>query len=398
MGMNNNSNNSANRHLVWSRDPDTHSLPPFQVVDYCDEHSPAPSLINRGGYAIVALTAYLAGRPGVANLLLIKEISIPEKVYALMIMGLYSDAAAVAIKAQDADLLVMCLMELEIHCLSSDSNKSRALSRFWNIVVSKFPAEGKNLLQLYYVTSRTKNIDTNKNQELNLLLRAQDYSMAGSILTRWALDNTMSEEEERMLLKEASRVFGLGRDGIFEKTCIDEFLELRVEQERLRKEFRAEILLNENKSVISTLHGIYSYAAHNPRNAQRVLAEGDKFVRKFKISEKRMWHVKIKAFATSHQWSNLRALADSRTKPPVGFMHFALAAVHGKQGVGEILHYVEKMTNGDERYDVFCEAALWKWALDEARKLEDSRRKIMYVRSRCNDLEVRQLCEDLLNK
>lgn len=76
-----------------------------------------------------------------------------------------------------------------------------------------------------------KNIDTNKNQELNLLLRAQDYSMAGSILTRWALDNTMSEEEERMLLKEASRVFGLGRDGIFEKTCIDEFLELRVEQE-----------------------------------------------------------------------------------------------------------------------------------------------------------------------
>ena len=31
--------------------------------------------------------------------------------------------------------------------------------------------------------------------------------------------------------QEASRVLGLGRDGTFEKACIDEFLELRMEQE-----------------------------------------------------------------------------------------------------------------------------------------------------------------------
>ena len=151
-------------------------------------------------------------------------------------------------------------------------------------------------------------------------------------------------------------------------------------------------------SIVATLHDIYSYAAHYPHNAHRILAEGDKFVRKFKLSEKRTWHVKIKAFAASHQWSTLRALVDSRTKPPVGFVHFALAAVWGKQGVGEILRYVEKMTNGDERYDVFCEAGLWKRALEEARKLGDSRRKIIHVRSRCNDLEVRQTCEGLLNR
>ena len=54
------------------------------------------SILNRGGYAKVALTANQAGRPGVASLLLMLETSVLDKVYALAEIGSYLDAATVA--------------------------------------------------------------------------------------------------------------------------------------------------------------------------------------------------------------------------------------------------------------------------------------------------------------
>lgn len=58
------------------------------------------SLMNRGGYATVALAASKAGRQGVANMLLTLESSISDKVPALTAIGMYSDAAAVASRAR----------------------------------------------------------------------------------------------------------------------------------------------------------------------------------------------------------------------------------------------------------------------------------------------------------
>ena len=57
-------------------------------------------LMNRGAYATVALAANNAGRQGVANLLLTLETSVADKVPGLTAIGLYSDAAAVAVNAK----------------------------------------------------------------------------------------------------------------------------------------------------------------------------------------------------------------------------------------------------------------------------------------------------------
>ena len=54
------------------------------------------SSVNRGGYATVALAANKAGRPGVANLLLMLESSVAAKVPALISTGSFADAMAVA--------------------------------------------------------------------------------------------------------------------------------------------------------------------------------------------------------------------------------------------------------------------------------------------------------------
>lgn len=59
-----------------------------------------PQSMNRGGYAAVALAANKAGRPGVANLLLMMESSVADKVPALISTGAFSDAVAVATSAR----------------------------------------------------------------------------------------------------------------------------------------------------------------------------------------------------------------------------------------------------------------------------------------------------------
>eukprot|EP00980_Cylindrotheca_fusiformis_P019550 scaffold6776_cov124-Cylindrotheca_fusiformis.AAC.5 len=58
------------------------------------------SSINRGGYATVAMAANKVGRPGVANLLLMLETSVADKVPALISTGSYPDAIAVATSAR----------------------------------------------------------------------------------------------------------------------------------------------------------------------------------------------------------------------------------------------------------------------------------------------------------
>jgi hypothetical protein len=58
------------------------------------------SSINRGAYATVAMAANKVGRPGVANLLLMLETSVADKVPALISTGSYPDAIAVATSAR----------------------------------------------------------------------------------------------------------------------------------------------------------------------------------------------------------------------------------------------------------------------------------------------------------
>jgi vacuolar protein sorting-associated protein 16 len=65
-----------------------------------DENEGASPTMNRGGYATVALAANKAGRPGVANLLLMLESSVADKVPALISTGAYADALAVATTAR----------------------------------------------------------------------------------------------------------------------------------------------------------------------------------------------------------------------------------------------------------------------------------------------------------
>jgi hypothetical protein len=60
----------------------------------------ASASMFRGAYATVALAANKVNKPGVANLLLMLESSVADKVPALIAGGSYADAIAVATTAR----------------------------------------------------------------------------------------------------------------------------------------------------------------------------------------------------------------------------------------------------------------------------------------------------------
>lgn len=196
-------------------------------------------------------------------------------------------------------------------------------------------------------------------------------------------------------LQEASRIFGLGKETAFDKSCTDDFLELLKDQEVLRTKYGAFEVCPESSSVTATISSVIHYAASNVREQHRLLADADKIGKKFRIPEKRLWHIKVKAFAESEQWSNLRILGDSRAKPPIGYKPFARAVIRGKQPESEVLRYIRRITLPEERYDLFCEAALWKKALDEAFRMRDGRR-IVNVKTLCNSNDIQLLAGELM--
>jgi hypothetical protein len=163
----------------------------------------------------------------------------------------------------------------------------------------------------------------------------------------------------------------------------------------LRTKYGAYEVAPESSSVSATITSVINFAAVNVREQHRLLADADKIGKKFRVPDKRLWYIKVKAFADSEQWSNLRILADSKTKPPIGYKPFARAAIKGKQSVSEVLKYIDKIPVPEERYDLYCEAALWKKALEEASRLKDQRR-ILNVKTLCNSLEIQLLADQTL--
>jgi vacuolar protein sorting-associated protein 16 len=169
------------------------------------------------------------------------------------------------------------------------------------------------------------------------------------------------------------------------------------DQEVLRTKYGAYEVAPEISSVTATIASVIQFAATNVREQHRLLVDADKIGKKFRIPEKRLWHIKVKAFADSEQWSNLRILADSRTKPPIGYKPFARAVIKGKQSATEILRYIERIQVPEEVYDLYCEAGLWKNALEEATKMKDSRR-LLNVKTLCNSTEIQLLADQMMGR
>ena len=352
-----------------------------------------PRVSYRGGYATIAMAANKSGHPGVANLLLMMETSVADKVPALLATGAYPDAVAVACNAKDQDYIMAGLLALEnslVKLASSASEITKAKSNFMGALVAKYTPEAFHTWRQYVEGQGDLKAVT------NLHLRAQNFADAGATLALRALSES-DMRERRGMLEEASRVFGLGKETTFAKSCTDDYLELLKDQEVLRNMYGSFDVAPASTSVTTTIASVLKFAAVQPREQHRLLSDADKLAKKFRIPEKRLWHIKVNAFADSGQWSNLRLLCDSRAKSPIGLKPFVRAAIRGGQTTAEVTRYLERLPTPEERYDMYCEAALWSQALDEAVRLKDSQR-VLNVKSLCNNTDIQLQADQALGR
>mmetsp|Transcript_25076 Transcript_25076/g.46768 ORF Transcript_25076/g.46768 Transcript_25076/m.46768 type:complete len:340 (+) Transcript_25076:3-1022(+) len=337
------------------------------------------------------MAANSAGRPGVANLLLMLETSVADKVPALLSTGSYADAVAVATSARDADFIFYTTLEYQKYCMSQFPDPAKANQAFMNAVVTKFTPESYDTIKRYMGT-----MPDGKN-EISLQIRAQKFTDAGMTMAKRALESKIESRGKQAMLGESSKIFGMGKETGFHKSCTDDYIELLKDQEILRTKYSATEVAPDSSSVVSTISSILRYAATNEREQHRLLNDADKVAKKFRVPEKMLWHTKVKAFSTTGQWKNMKALADSRTKPPIGFKPFARAAIMGRQPASEILRYIERVSVPEERFSLYGEACMWKKALDEAVKMKDERR-IIDVKARCNNPEIQLAADQMLGR
>jgi hypothetical protein len=196
-------------------------------------------------------------------------------------------------------------------------------------------------------------------------------------------------------LKEVSSLLGSSKDNSFIKGMTDEQLELLELQKNLERRCdtkRFFIDLN----VTETIQELVMLAITEPADARWIEQEVSKMAKKFKVSDKAVWYIKIRCYSDTEQWPLLRALANEK-KSPVGYRPFAMACQKAGRPESEVVEYAEKTTDLEERYDLLVTLKLWHGAYDVAVRLKDPF-KLHEIGKACQDPALERAIQEKLAK
>lgn len=215
-----------------------------------------------------------------------------------------------AINSEDTDLIYLTLIHLERHRPDMET--------FYRLVHSH-PAAA-NLLKIYY---RNKVTPTDRSTLHNLLVYGKNYLEAGMAAVSQAYAQPTVEGNVQHL-REAVQLFGQGRaDVLTLKTMTEEQLELIDVQKTLEIRSHREFV---GLSLAETLYNITLLSIEYPSDAATWDREVAKLVKKFKVSEKALWHTRLQCYCRTGSWTLLNKLA-SEKKSPIGYRPFATACI-----------------------------------------------------------------------
>jgi vacuolar protein sorting-associated protein 16 len=261
---------------------------------------------DRVSYLEVAAAAYHMGRRKLATMLLDMEQHPADQVPLLLSMQEEELALQKAINSEDSDLIYLTLIHLE---------RSRPEAESFYKLVHAHP-EAANLLKIYY---RNKVSLEDRSLLHNLLMYSRNYYEAGLA----CVDQSVYQSYPRrlQLLRDAVGLFGQNRDlGIFKSTT-EEQLDLMEIQKALEVRSGRDFV---DLSLSETLYNIYLLSVENPSEAPRWNQEAAKIIKKFKVSEKMVWSLRVKCYSTTGMWDQLSKLAAEK-KSPIGYKPFAVA-------------------------------------------------------------------------
>lgn len=155
-------------------------------------------------------------------------------------------------------------------------------------------------------------------------------------------------------------------------------------------------------SVTTSIAAVLCYAAasQDQREKTQLLADAEKLARKARMTPKRLYHIRVKAYADNGHWSSLSDLAETR-QTPIGYKPFIRAAIQGYRNQNReeyILSFIQKLGSNEEKFDMLCEASLWKNALKVADKDLKDIRRVKQVKERCTDKALQLEADEVLGR
>jgi hypothetical protein len=117
--------------------------------------------------------------------------------------------------------------------------------------------------------------------------------------------------------------------------------------------------------------------------------------KKFRVPEKRLWHIEVRTLAKCRAWDELAKLIANKKVPPIGFQPFIEACVEQRAFV-EAARYIQRLPDPHERMEWLCNIGYWQEAAEVAYAERDPD-ALMLIRSKCRSPPVMAQIDQWLN-
>ena len=321
-------------------------------------------------FAPIATTAYRYGRRALAVMVLEYEPLAENQVPLLLSMKEDELALDKAIASGDTDLVYMCIL----HC-----HKTRQQKDFFALLKDRALAR-----QLYI--SYCKQTDLPALKAFYYFLQHPVDAANVAVLQAY---QKADYKDRVQLLRLALEFYDKDKQSAFTAKATEEqlkLLEIEKEQELTQHAANpADSCVDEPLSYLLKLHVLSG-------DKKRVA----KLASQFKVSDTRLWHLQVKAFAGAGQWEELwRLVAESKKAPPIGYLPFIEACVEQKEMM-EAVRYIDRLPDHRTQIEWLCAIGQWKEAADLAAKHRDTEALHM-IRQSCRNPQVLEHIKELSN-
>jgi len=221
--------------------------------------------------------------------------------------------------------------------------------------------------------------------------QTQQPGEAASVMVLQAY-RSESWKERLQQLEIARDFYAKDKTNPFPATATDEQIALLKEERKMEEELKGasndptklEIFIDLS---ISQVMAKYIHLPGQSKKAQKVKE-------RFKVPDKRAWHIEVKTLAKDKAWTELFQLVANKKVPPIGFEPFVEACVEEK-AYEQAVKYIQRMTDPHEQMEWLCNIGYWYQAAQVGAKEKDVD-ALNLIRSRCRDKQVQTQIDALI--
>lgn len=335
-------------------------------------------------YAQIAAAADIIGRRRLATILLEHETHSTERVKLLLTMREFECALQQAVIAMEVDVIYLALLIIErslssTRTIDNDTNHTRII--FYSLTNTHVVT--CNLLHVYYREYARKVPKLLHNSLMNTTSAAK-FLEAGNLAIATGYREILKEDRCKRM-REAIALFAQFRESQFQAKQTEEQIELLGIQSELENRLGVSCFLD--MSVTETIYNLIALGATQLQHAAALQSDALKIQRRFKVSDLRFSHIKVKALAASGQWDAFHVFANER-RPPIGYLPFVNTLLSYSQPALASSMYIEQIPSAEDRFNLFFKLKLWQSAIETAVRLNDLE-KLNQVHASCDDPRLR---------